>query len=551
MADKHIYTYPDGTTLVYYQQNYNKCTDVNVGFRIPKISVPYEDETVGVYKNKMVFYLDKLGRVRIPIIKPGLPHFVEHMFFSSLPDMKSDKIFDELTRTNTIFNACTTDEYVKTEFNCPSKYVDKIFDLESRLIFRDEYDADDLRREKRPVYQELEMYKDAPSGATLEDLLTNTYDSLTPEELLGIDKKVIDTYTDKQMLRFSKAYFTKENMIITCVSDLPFEQIKELCQKNFVDKAPSVKATKIEPKHGEYDFFEDIEEFYPDKNQKTANIEFYLKGSSDTEENDLYTNIENFIFNNLNGRLLKLLRDKYGLIYTAHFNTLNYPKVNVKTFNITTTPKNVKKCINCLTHILSDLIKNGITDSEFEGFKEMWENRRERKSSLKFNDAQSLFNKVIYNKPIFIGNFFEKTRKVTKEDINNYINEIYGKSKLGMFISGNFEISDVEPLRKILSKYRPHDKYIDKNVFEHEEEQELIDYINAENAKEKPAYKDFSFVVKEQPKDLITNEKEETTEATDKTNTKIKTTQLLQPTKKRKNKTAKPVIKIDGCELTL
>lgn len=517
MADKHIYTFPEGTTLVYYQQNYNKCTDVNVGFRIPRINVPYENETVGIYKNKLVFYMDSAGRVRVPIIKPGLPHFIEHMFYSSLPDMKAEEIFDELTRTNTIFNAGTTENYVKNEFNCPSKYADRIFDLQSRLIFRKEYNLDDLKREKRPVYQELEMYKDSPSGATLEDMLTNTYDTLTAEEILGIDKKVIDTFTEQQMLKFCNAYFTRQNMIITCVSDLPFEQIKELCQKHFVNKAPSVKETKIETKNVEYDFFEDIEEFYPDKNQKTACIELCLKGSSDTEENDLYTNIENYIFNHLNGRLLKLLRDRYGLIYTANFKTLNYPKVNIKTFSITTTPKNVKKCITCLTHILNDLIKNGITDSEFEGFKEMWENRRERKSSLKFNDADKLFVKVIYNKPIFIGNFFEKTKKITKESINNYISEIYGKSKLGMFISGNFEMNDIEPLRKILAKYRPHDKYIDKNLFENEEEKELINYILEENTKKQPYYSDFSFVVKEQPKketakNTVTEEEQDETQ---------------------------------------
>lgn len=540
MADKHVYTFPEGTTLIYYQQNYNKCTDVNVGFKIPRINVPDETETVGIYKNKLVFYMTPDGRVRVPIIKPGLPHFIEHMFYSSLPDMKVNDIFDELTRTNTIFNACTTQDYVKNEFNCPSKFVDRIFDLQSRLMFRTEYDADDLRREKRPVYQELEMYKDAPSGPSLEDVLTSTYDSLTAEEILGIDKKVIDTYTDEQMLKFCNAYFTKENMVITCVSDLPFDQIKDLCQKNFVDKAPSVKETKIETNHVEYDFFEDIEEFYPDATQKTATIEFYLKGSSDTEQNDLYSNIENFIFNNLNGRLNQLLRAKYGLTYTAHFGTINCSKVNVKHFSITTTPKNVKKCITCLTFILSDLIKNGIKDSEFEGFKEMWENRRERKSSLKFNNAHSLFNKFIYNKPVFVGNFFEKTKKITKEDINNYINEIYGKSKLGMFISGNFDMLEIEPLRKIISKYRPHDKYIDKNLFENVSEAELLTYIIEENRKQKPTYSDFDFVIKDVPKvETATEQKQETEEkqSSDKQveeETKEKETKTKKNTKKEK-----------------
>ena len=66
-------------------------------------------------------------------------------------------IFDELTRTNTIFNAYTTEDYVKNEFNCPSKHIEKIFDLQSKLMFRDQYNLTDLNKEKKPVYQELEM----------------------------------------------------------------------------------------------------------------------------------------------------------------------------------------------------------------------------------------------------------------------------------------------------------------------------------------------------------------------------------------------------------
>ena len=74
--EKAVYYYPDGTTLVYYEQNLNKCTDVVVGWRIPRIDIPYTNEIPAIYKNKLVFYTDENGNVRIPLIKPGLPHFV-------------------------------------------------------------------------------------------------------------------------------------------------------------------------------------------------------------------------------------------------------------------------------------------------------------------------------------------------------------------------------------------------------------------------------------------------------------------------------------------
>ncbi|MGN1222136.1 MAG: M16 family metallopeptidase, partial [Christensenellales bacterium] len=449
MADKQIYTFPNGSTLVYYQQNYNKCTDVNVGFRIPLIDIPNPDEVVGTYKN-VVFYMNEDNVMRIPRIKPGIAHMVEHMFFSSLPDMPKSEIFKKLQRTNTIYNAETSQDYVKTEFNCPSKFVDEIFELESKMVFRDGYVKEDFENEKKPIFQELEMVIDSQSPDVL-DLLTNNMETLTSEEILGIDKLVIDSLTEKQLIRFAKTYFTKENLVMTVSSDLPFERIKELCEKHFVEKAPSIIETKITTPPRQYEFYNDLMCLSPNENSKTATIEFILKGSTDYEKNDIYTNIENFLLNNFNGRLFNKFRNSNGLVYTPSFCNIDLPQQPLKIFSIKTTPNNVKTCINTLTEILDDLLTNGITDEEFSGFKEMWENRRERKSAVKFNSAENLFDKVIYNKPLFVSDFYEKTKNLTKEEINKYIWDVYSKSNLCVSVSGNYNKQDIFPLQTILA----------------------------------------------------------------------------------------------------
>lgn len=524
MAEKQIYTFPDGTTLIYYQQNYNKCTDVNVGFRIPKLDIPYANECIGLYKN-VVFYMDAANPaapIRIPLIKPGIAHLAEHMFFTSLPDMKKEDLLKMLTKTNTEYNASTSQDFVKTEFNCPSKFVNEIFELESRMIFRDCYDADDLKLEKEPVYQELEMIldKDAPN---ILSFLNNNYETLQSSEILGIDKKIIDSITEKQLIRFCKTYFTRQNMIITCVSDLPFEKIKELCEKNFVEKAPSIIETKIYTPQRVYSFYNDVMYLYPNKKANTVSIYFMLKGTNDIERDELYSNIEDFILNNLNGRLCNKFRNQTGFSYTPYFNTYNYPQQPIKNFAVTTTPQNLKVCTNMLATILDDLLTNGITDEEFEGFKEMWENRRERKTSIKYNTASSLFNKQLYNEPVFVKNFYEKTKNITKQDINNYLWEIYGQSKLAVVITGNYNSKDVVPIQTILSKYRPYDKYLNKHYIDHKAEEEFYRHVDLiekdKNAKVEIEFLPYNLPEVEQPKKTKGQEKtkQKNNEETEKT----------------------------------
>ncbi|HBB44909.1 MAG TPA: hypothetical protein DCZ34_02150 [Clostridiales bacterium] len=467
MAEKQVYTYPDGSTLVYYQQNINKCTDVNIGFRIPTIDIPTEDKTIGTYKN-LVFYMSndpQNPEIKIPLVKPGIPHFVEHMFYSPIKGMTAQEMAKEFTKTNTRHNAATTQHYVKTEFNCPSKFIEKIFSMESKMIFRNGYDHDYLEAEKKPVFQELELTLDEEKcGKSCFDIIMNNYATLIGSEILGIDKKIIDTFTESQLVKFGKTYFTKQNLVMTVVSDLPFEKIKSLCDKYIVSKAPSVPETKMGIPTMVYECKQDFQVLVKNEAQNTATIDFILQGTKNAEKNDLFSNIEDFILSDMNGRLYTKFRTEGGYAYTPIFSTVDLPQQPFKLFQVQTTKENVKICIQQLTSILDDLIKNGITDEEFQGFKEMWENRRERKTSIKHNSASILFDKVIYGEPIFVHDFYQKTKNITKEEINQYLRDIYSNSKLNMFVTGNFNKEDILPLEEILVKYRPYDKYVDKHM---------------------------------------------------------------------------------------
>ena len=467
MAEKQVYTYPDGSTLVYYQQNINKCTDVNIGFRIPTIDIPTEDKTIGTYKN-LVFYMSndpQNPEIKIPLVKPGIPHFVEHMFYSPIKGMTAQEMAKEFTKTNTRHNAATTQHYVKTEFNCPSKFIEKIFSMESKMIFRNCYDHDYLEAEKKPVFQELELTLDEEKcGKSCFDIIMNNYATLVGSEILGIDKKIIDTFTESQLVKFGKTYFTKQNLVMTVVSDLPFEKIKSLCDKYIVSKAPSVPETKMGIPTMVYECKQDFQVLVKNEAQNTATIDFILQGTKNAEKNDLFSNIEDFILSDMNGRLYTKFRTEGGYAYTPIFSTVDLPQQPFKLFQVQTTKENVKICIQQLTSILDDLITNGITDEEFQGFKEMWENRRERKTSIKHNSASILFDKVIYGEPIFVHDFYQKTKNITKEEINQYLREIYSNSKLNMFVTGNFNKEDILPLEEILVKYRPYDKYVDKHM---------------------------------------------------------------------------------------
>ena len=369
--EKAVYVYPDGTTLVYYQQNLNKCTDVVVGFRIPRVDLPYENEIIGTWKNKLVFYQDtKEGLIRVPLVKPGLPHFVEHMIYSSLPGLSKESLHDYFIKTNTHHNAFTSKDTLAATFNCPSKFNDVVFSLYSQMLFRKKYNKADLKSEREPVFQELKLYADYSKDAVIDedyiiDVLISNYDSVPLVDLLGIDRKIIDSFNEREMVRFTDAYFTRQNMVISVVSDRPFEEIKELCEKNFVLPAKSNEATTIRTPKPIYLFNDDDMYLFQNKKMETANVIFALRGTNNHEENEIYSTVEDFLLNHFNGRLMKTLRDEKGLVYTPAFGDANLPGLSLKFFQARTTKKNVNALINSMVEILSELADKGITDAEY------------------------------------------------------------------------------------------------------------------------------------------------------------------------------------------
>ena len=156
MAEKKIYHYDNGATLIYYQQNLNKSTNFTIGFKLPSDDVPNEDEAIYRYKN-VIFYVNDFNKneIRVPLIKPGLKHFLEHMFFHSSNEFERKEIYEYFRKSNTIYNAYTTQNCVVVECDCPTKYLKENMDIHSKMLLRKEFPEKDIEEEKKVVLQEL------------------------------------------------------------------------------------------------------------------------------------------------------------------------------------------------------------------------------------------------------------------------------------------------------------------------------------------------------------------------------------------------------------
>lgn len=412
MAEKHILKYPNGATLIYYQQNINDVTDITVGFN---------------------------GGASCDEGQAGKAHAVEHCFFHGTKDLPKEELYKIFKNTSTKANAETSQDYVNITMDMPNSQFSKMAKIMSDMITNDQINEKEWIRERKVILQEAYMTADDDEEGTkaYSFLIDHNKTYMKGRDLLG-DEKSLSEIKTQDLLDYKKKYFVTENMIVSVVSRLPFEEVKKIVEENFINKIPSKPENKVEIQKRRYRFAS--QKIINDKPaQDSFNIVFMFKGLQDNEKNDLYTVFEDWYFNEFSGKMYKKLRLENPLVYYTGFDNLDLVNLKLKYFHVITSPECVNQCIDCLTKILREAIVEGISEEEFEEFKQSITADRERKSNLKIYNSDDLYYDYIHNEKIFVPKFYEKLNKLTREDINNYLKRIYVRSKVAVYLEGNVD----------------------------------------------------------------------------------------------------------------
>lgn len=407
MAEKHIKKYDNGATLIYYRQNINSTTDVTAGF---------------------ICGADKDGR------KKGLAHALEHSIFHGTPDLTKEQIYDLLRKTGTVQNAFTTQDYIVTNFDCPNSSLDEILKMNSDMLAKQSFSEAEWHRERKVILQELYMTQDT-EHPSIYDYLRVKGTEKSGEDILG-NPKTLNKISTEDFLKYKNKYFVSENLVVSVVSSLPYEVVKGMMERYFIYRFPSKPKNKVSIKKREYNFTNqqiksDIQDL------KSFQIRFMLKGKQDVEKNDLYSNFEDWYFNDFAGKLFHKFRLDKPLVYTASMYNAELTDLKLKVFSILTSPENVNACIDSMTDILRETYQNGVSEEDFRLFKKAMLANRERKTDIKTYHSEKLFNDYVYGEKPFVKDFFKKLMALSRDEINEYLKDMIANSNLTVTLSGD------------------------------------------------------------------------------------------------------------------
>src|SRR6202140_4389417 len=169
----------------------------------------------------------------------GLAHFIEHMVFKGTERRSAEAIAREMDSVGGMLDAFTSKEQICFNAKILDEHLPIAFDVIADLVLRPKFDAEDVKKERQVVLEEIKMDLDNPESL-LHEIFTSGFwpgHSLgrpilgTPETVKNFHREAVDN-------RF-RQWFAPDHLVITAAGNVTHDRMLDLVQKEFGHLRPS------------------------------------------------------------------------------------------------------------------------------------------------------------------------------------------------------------------------------------------------------------------------------------------------------------------------
>ena len=188
------------------------------------------------------------------------------------------------------------------------------------------------------------------------------------------------------------------------------------------------------------------------------NIIYFLFNSYNTynENNTTLDLLTDILSNGFSSRLFDLLRNKMGVSYYNSSYNRNFKDTGHFIISVGVDSKSVLDTINGILNELAKLVENGITETELQKAKKQNETSllfqfKDPYEYLMYYGMNYLTKYPLYN----LTDIMNKIEKVTLEEMNIMIKEIFKKSNLFIGTLGNISVDVSKQIGSLIDNFDP------------------------------------------------------------------------------------------------
>ncbi len=374
----------------------------------------------------------------------GIAHVIEHMLFKGTNHRDAKQIADEMARIGGNVNAFTGKECTCYYATTLSEHLPIAIDIIADMLNNSLFEEKELKKEKRVILEEIDMYDDSPEDLVHEMIQMKIWKDHPLGYQISGTKKIVRAMSREQILEFMDTYYIGENMIISVAGQ--FDEIKTM--KRLEEEFGSIKAASEKSGYdaGKPDYHRVTYKKEKDIEQLHLNIAFdcisYL-----SEKQYIFSVLNSILGGSINSRLFLQIRDKSGLTYSIYSYGSSYRDTGLFQIYAAMNPSQTSAVVKKIYKIITDIRKKGITMDELQMTKEQLKTEiilgnESAKSRMNANGKSMLYRGRIISAEELV----EGIDTVTLEEVKDFADCYLDLSKCSVSLVGN--IKDVD--KKIL-----------------------------------------------------------------------------------------------------
>ena len=286
--------------------------------------------------------------------KLGVAHVTEHMVYKGTETRSEKQINTELSSIFGFQNAMTNYPYVVFYGTLLSEDLQKGLDLFSDILLDPVFTEEGFKEEMEVIKQELKEWDEDLEQYTEDKLYHNCMNNRRLKYPIIGTEESLNNMTIDDTIDFFNDYYCANNATITIISDLDFEDVRDMVEELFIDwrseKLPEDDDKEVItiPNNGVFiDKKEDI-------NSAKVQIIFPINELNQWEIKALRV-FNQYFGEGVNSILFDTLRTKNGLVYDVLTRVANENEIKVYKINYSTAHENVNKSIEIVKELIEDV----------------------------------------------------------------------------------------------------------------------------------------------------------------------------------------------------
>lgn len=350
----------------------------------------------------------------------GISHFIEHMLFKGTTRYSAKEIAEIFDGLGGNVNAFTSKEYTCYYAKVLDQHLPIAIDVLSDMFFHSTIQAEELSKEKNVILEEISMYEDTPDDMVHDLISKAAYnDHPLAYSILGTEKQ-LSQMTGDHLRQYMNEKYHLNNTVISIAGNVD-DSVMELLERHFGHFAvQGQESSTLAP------VFTGGMLFHKKKTEQN-HICMSFPGIAMTDKR-IYAMVllNNTLGGGMSSRLFQEIREKRGLAYSVYSYHSSHADSGMFTVYAGTAPKQTKEVLDVTLDVLSQMIANGMTESELTKGKE------QLKGSLilSLESTSSRMNRLGKNE-LMLGRHYtldellERIDSVSMKDVETLLDEMF------------------------------------------------------------------------------------------------------------------------------